>query len=73
MVCSRDGRRKRRFVHGLVKHMQLSGLHLSVVTKKGVFKPAKRSIFKLVLVLILSYGHESWAMTERLVSHVQAA
>ena len=33
----------------------------------------KLSIFKTVLVPILNYGHESWVMTERVRSQVQAS
>ena len=34
-------------------------------------KKAKLSIFKIVFVLILTYGHESWVMAERELSQVQ--
>ena len=34
---------------------------------------AKLSIFKAVFVPILTYGHESWVMTERMRSQVQAS
>ena len=40
-------------------------LHYSVVMKRELSKKAKLSIFKTVLVPILTYGHESWIMTER--------
>jgi len=34
---------------------------------------AKLSVLKSVFVQILTYGHESWVMTERTLSQVQAA
>ena len=36
-------------------------------------KKAKLSIFKTVFVPILTYGHESWVMTKRVRSQVQAS
>jgi len=35
-------------------------------------KNAKLSVFKSIFVPILLYGHESWAITERILSQVQA-
>ena len=48
----------------------MRALHYSVVMKQELSKKAKLSIFKTVFVAILTYGHESWAMTERLRSQV---
>ena len=48
-------------------------LHYSVVMKRELSKKAKLSIFKAVFVPILTYGHESWVMTERMRSQVQAS
>ena len=36
-------------------------------------KKAKLSIFRTVFVPILTYGHESWVMTERVQSQAQAS
>ena len=47
--------------------------HYSVVMKRELSKKAKLSIFKAVFVPILTYGHESWVMTERVRSQVQAS
>ena len=47
-------------------------LHYSVGMKREFSKKAKLSIFKTVFVPILTYGHESWVMTERVWSQVQA-
>ena len=41
--------------------------------KRELSKKAKLSIFKAVFVPILTYGHESWVMTERMRSQVQAS
>jgi len=49
----------------------LRELYRSVVTKWELPNIAKLSIFKLVFVLILTYGNESWVMTEIILSHVQ--
>ena len=38
-----------------------------------LLKKAKLSIFKAVFVPILTYCHESWVMTERMRSQVQAS
>ena len=40
--------------------------------KRELSKRAKLSIFKTVFVPILICGHESWVMTERVRSQVQA-
>ena len=50
----------------------MRALHYSVVMKRELSKKAKLSIFKTVFVSILAYGHESWAMTERVRSQVTA-
>ena len=51
----------------------MRALHYSVVMKRELPKKAKLSIFKAVFVPILTYGHESWVMTERMRSQVQAS
>ena len=51
----------------------IRALHYSVVIKRQLSKKAKLSIFKAVFVPILTYGHESWVMTERMRSQVQAS
>ena len=48
-------------------------LHHSVVMKRELSKKAKLSLLKTVFVPILTYGHESWVMTERVRSQVQAS
>ena len=51
----------------------MRALHFSVVMKRELSKKAKLSIFKTIFVPILTYGHESWVMTERMRSQVQAS
>ena len=50
-----------------------AGREAQVVMKRELSKKAKLSIFKAVLVPILTYGHESWVMTERMRSQMQAS
>ena len=51
----------------------MQALHYSVVMKQKLSKKAKLSILKTVFVPILTYDHESWGMTERVRSQVQAS
>ena len=53
----------------------MRALHYSVVMKRELSKKAKLSIFEKILSPFLwsSYGHESWVMTERVRSQVQAS
>ena len=51
----------------------MRALHYSVVMKQELSKKTNHSIFKAVFVPILTYGHESWVMTERVRSQVQAS
>ena len=50
----------------------LRELYCSVTTKRELWHTAKLSVFKLTFVPILTYGHESWVMTERILTQVQA-
>jgi len=49
----------------------LRELYHSVVTKREVSNTAKHTVYKSVFVLILTYGHGSGAMTERVLFQVQ--
>ena len=51
----------------------MRAFHYWVVIKRKLSKKAKLSIFKPVFVPILTYGHESWVMTESVRSQVQAS
>ena len=49
-------------------------LHHSVVLKqRELLKKAKLSVFKSIFVPILTYGHESWVMTKKVRSQIQAS
>jgi len=52
----------------------LRELYRSVVTKweYELSNTTKLSVFKSVFVPILTYGHESWVMTKRILVQVQA-
>jgi len=50
----------------------LRELYCSVFTKRELSNTAKLSVFKSIFVPILTYGHESWEMTERKLTQVQA-
>ena len=51
----------------------MRALHDSVVMKRELLKKAKLSVFKAVCVPTLTYGHESWVVTKRVRSQVQAS
>ena len=51
----------------------MRALHYSVVMKRELSKKANLSVFKAVFVPILTYGHESSAMTERMRSQVHSS
>ena len=50
----------------------LRELYRSVGTKRELSNTTKPSVFKSVFVPILTYGHESWIMTKRILAQVQA-
>ena len=43
------------------------------VTKRELSRKAKLSIYRLIFVVILTYGHEGWVITERTRTRIQAA
>ena len=51
----------------------MRALHHSVVLKRKLSRKAKLSMFKSIFVTILIYGHQSWVMTERARSQMQAS
>ena len=51
----------------------MRALHYAVFMKQELPKKAKFSIFKAVFVPILTYGNETWIMTESVRSQVQAS
>ena len=48
-------------------------LHRSVVMKRELSQKAKLAIFRSIFVPISTYGHESWVLTEKMRSRVQAS
>ena len=51
----------------------LRELYRSVAPKRELSNTAKLSVFKSIFVPILTYGHESWEMTEIILAQVQAS
>jgi len=51
----------------------MRALQYSVVMKGEMSKKANLSVFRTVFIPILTYGHESWVMTERICLQVQAS
>ena len=54
---------------GAVMH----ALHRSVVMKRKLYQKRILAVFRSIIVPTLTYGHESWEMTERMRSRVQAS
>ena len=68
-----DGRKDRELHTGIGKASAvMRALHYSVAKKRHSSKKAKLLIFKTVFVPILIYGYESWVMTKRVLSQMQA-
>jgi len=55
------------------KNAVLRELYGPVVKKREVFNAAKLSVCEYIFVPILTFGHGSWVMIERMLSQVQAA
>jgi len=74
VVFTCDGRRSsRRLIHGLVKLTQFCVNFIALWAQNREFSnAAKLSVFKSTFVPILTYGHESWVMTERILTQMQA-
>ena len=51
----------------------MRALHHSVVLKRELSRKANLLMFKSIFVPIFTYDHESWAMTERVPSQMQAS
>ena len=74
LVFTSDGRRSAmRLIRELA---ELSLFCVSFIalaaTKQELSNTAKLSVFNSIFVPILTYGHESWLMTERILTQVQA-
>ena len=51
----------------------MRALHHTVVLKRQLSRKAKPSVFKSIFVPIITYGHESWVMTEKMFAQMQAS
>jgi len=63
----------RKFIHGLVYNAVERELYRSVARKRELSNTVKLSVFRSVFALILTYGHESWLMTERILTQSGAS
>jgi len=74
VVFTNDGKRNKEIDTRIGKaNAVLRELYRCVVTKWELSNTARFSIFKPVFVPILTNGHESWLMTKRILTEVQAA
>ena len=74
VVFTSDGRRNKEIDTQIGKtNTVLREVYLSVVIKRELWSTTRLLLFKSVFVPIFTYGHESWVMTERMLSQVQAA
>ena len=51
----------------------MRALHHSAVIKRELSRKAKLSVFKSIFIPILTYGHESWVMAEKVRSQMQTS
>ena len=76
MIFASDGKRNREIGTQIVlmKQMQFCVSFIALWSQNGSFQELKScQFFKVVFVSILTYRHESWVMTERVMSQVKAA
>ena len=59
--------RRERLTGGSVQHLW----YWSVVVKRELSQRAKLSIYQLIYIPTLPYGHELWVMTERMRLRIQ--
>ena len=72
VVFKTDGRRSRKIDTRVGKaNAVLREFYRYVVTKRELSNTVKLSVFKSVFVPNLTYGHEIWVMTERILTQVQ--
>ena len=73
VACTSDGKQDQELDVRLGKaSVVMRALHHSVVLKHELSRKTKLSVFKSIFVPILTYGRESWVMTERVRSQMQA-
>jgi len=71
MVVTSDGRRNKEIVTQIDEtNAVLRELHRSAVAKRELSNTITFSVFKSVFLPILTYDHESWIRTERIVSQM---
>ena len=63
----------RRLLHGLVKQMQFRVSIIALWSRNGSFQMPQSCQFLNRSVFRSLPGHESWLMTDRILSQVQAA
>ncbi|TWW64250.1 hypothetical protein D4764_03G0012580 [Takifugu flavidus] len=51
----------------------MRALNRSIVVKRELSRKARLSIYRLIYIPVLTYGHQRWVMTERMRSRIQAA
>jgi len=76
MIFASDGKRNREIGTQIVlmKQMQFCVSFIALWSQNGSFQELKScQFFKVVFVSILTYRHESWVITERVMSQVKAA
>ena len=74
LVFTSDGRRSAMRLIGELAELTLFCVSFIALaaTKQELSNTAKLSVFNSIFVPILTYGHESWLMTERILTQVQA-
>jgi len=74
VICTNDGRQNKAIDPRIgTENLVMPEVYRSVVIKRELPNIAKLSAIKSVFVPILTYGHESWAMIEGMISEVLAA
>ena len=74
VAFTRDGRQNEESdVRAGKANAAMRALHNSVVLKRELSRKAKLTVFKSIFVPILTYGHESSVMTERVRSQMQTS
>ena len=51
----------------------MRALHYSDALKRELLRKSKLSVFKSIFVPLFAYGHESWLITEKMQSQMQAS
>ena len=74
VILSSNGKQDRKLDRLIGKASAvMRQLYRLIVLKRDLCTKAKLSVFRLVFLPIITYGHECWVMTERVRSRIQAA